>query len=512
MSRFFLDIICIHSILALMDAVAAPAALSGQDASFFAFESDRNPMHVGALAVCEAAGFSDHGGRLDVAAIRRELAERLGSVERLRQKPWRSPLLRRPVWVDDPEFRPEQHVHEIRLSPGCDDARIQELLGRLFAQRLDRSRPLWDAWVVTDLPRARHFLLFVKVHHSLLDGAAGVALLGALLSTQPQPTRATRRSRKPAVARPLPRRAAWIAAELRSLLPRTRARREQPPGTRARREQPPGTRARREQSSEASSERSRRDALRGLLRAAGLMARPLRKSTLNGPSSSERLLARCDVDLPVLAALAEAGHGTLNDALLACVAGAVDRWNSAREACSQVRLLCPVNMRSAGASAGLGNRLGALLVDLPLEAGDSHARIAAVRRITRRAKRSGVARGVELLGRLATFAPASLAAWILRAAGWLRTFNLVVTHVPGPPDALFFAGSRILSLTPFAPVFPHQRCSIAALRYAGRLHVGLTGAWERPEETRALAKALEASFADLTDELAQPPLPRREIA
>jgi hypothetical protein len=209
--------------------------------------------------------------------------------------------------------------------------------------------------------------------------------------------------------------------------------------------------------------------------------------------------------------------------LLALIGAGLTRWLAERVERPNrrdgrgLRALCPVDVRGAAEADALGNRLGAWLVDLPVGDTTFDARLRATVAATAAPRRLGHARGVDLLGRLADFLPSLFPRLGMWLAGRLRAFNLVVTHVRGPRRPLRLAGARLASLTVLAPVFPNQRCSIAAFRLEDRIHLGLTGAWGRLGECRALAAAIGEAYAALSASEPEPEHeheapPRRAVA
>jgi hypothetical protein len=422
--------------------------LSASDAAFLAFEGPATPMHVGALAVFDAGDLATPDGRLDVERATRVLATRLGRIPRLAQRLSGRGAWRRPAWRDDEGFDAARHVRSIVLPEGARRSALLATASRLFERPLDPERPLWEVWLVSGLEHGR-FALVVKIHHALLDGAAAVDLLLTLLpghavAPASSPTRTpTRRGR--------PRR--------------------------------PGSTS------------------RSLARLAGTLLRRGSPTPLNGQPARERSLEWIELDAEALDVAGRRQGGSANDALLAWVAGGLRRWLvecGLEPDDARLRALCPVALGGAAPRAGLGNQLGAWLVDLPVDLGDPLARVRAVRRATRAAKRGHLSSAVEFLARASAWLPDLLARALARGAmalaGRLRAYSALVTHVPAVPTNLQLAGAPLRSLTAFAPTFSGQRCSIAAIRYDGRIHVGLTGAWRSEAALGRLANALREEY------------------
>ena len=158
--------------------------LSAQDASFLLFEQRATPMHVAAVALFEAAPLRTADGGIDAARLAKHIASRLHDLPRYRQRLASHPLTGEPIWVDDDRFDLGYHLRHVALPRPGSVAALQELTGRLLAQHLDRSRPLWEMWIVEGVERDR-FALVSKVHHCMVDGVAGSNLLTMLFSTRP---------------------------------------------------------------------------------------------------------------------------------------------------------------------------------------------------------------------------------------------------------------------------------------------------------------------------------------
>ncbi len=417
--------------------------LSGQDAAFLAMDGPGHPMHIGALALFELDG-------LDPSLLRPELDRRLARIPRFRQRLARRGFGRRPSWQEVPSFEARDHIEERKLELRSDGAELAEALSGLLAAPLDRAAPLWRAWVISGLDQSTRIGVFVVVHHCLVDGASGVALLRDVLTGQGPPPAAQPAPR----ARLRPKRALWPLLSL--------------------------------------------------------LARILRRTTptpLNGPPSARRELAWTDLDFRGLRRIATRHGGSTNDALLALVAGALRRWLVASGRAperTRLRAFCPVDARRGTGECGPGNALGAWLVDLPVDCAEAAERFARIRNATAGAKRGRSAAAVELLGRLSDWIPRAVAGLLMKLAGRWRAYNIVVSFAPSVRTPLALPGARVMSLSAFAPVFAGQRCSVLALRYGDTLRLGITGAWPQRGAARAMREALEAAYGELREAPARP--------
>ena len=159
--------------------------LSFLDNSFLIAESPTNHMHIAGTATYEAGLLKLPGGGVDVERIRDYVDSRLHLIPRYRQVIARTPLDNHPVWVDDQHFNIDYHVRHTALPRPGDATQLKRLSGRIMAQQLDRSKPLWEMWIVEGLEGGEHFAVITKVHHCMIDGMSSVDLLEVLLSPMP---------------------------------------------------------------------------------------------------------------------------------------------------------------------------------------------------------------------------------------------------------------------------------------------------------------------------------------
>ena len=424
-----------------------PDFLSGQDAAFLGWESRRRPMHVGVLATFRIpAG----GAQPSIEALREELAPRIEREPRFRHLLVRRGWRRRPAFVPAGPLCLQDHIHlGPKPAPGA-TASLAALVDRILTGHLDSSRPLWEFWLVPEAEGPGTYAIVAKVHHSLLDGVAGVGVLERLLGGGPAPV---------PVRSPRPDRPDVQGASRKGPLARARS----------------------------------------LLR---LLRRVLARGPRTGLTGRVGLRRHQNWLAFDEAAIESAGarHGaTHNDALLATVSGALGRWLAREpgEVPESARAFCPVNLRPAGAPAGTGNQLSLWIVDLPLAARTSAERVARIRRSTARHKRRKDAQGGAGMARLSEL----LGVWVSRVgmaiAARRRAFSVLVTNIPGPVRPLHLLGARLETLVPFAPLVPGQRVAVAAVSYAGSLQCGISDGWTSRRSGEALAEALAQSLREL---------------
>jgi diacylglycerol O-acyltransferase / wax synthase len=454
--------------------------LTALDSSFLHLE-DNQPSHMHVASVTIFAG---------PAPAYDELVEGIGArlhlVPRYRQKLAFVPLGQgRPKWVDDPTFNISYHVRATALPPPGGEEQLRTLAGRVFSQRLDRDKPLWEVWLVEGLDDNR-FALLSKVHHSLVDGVSGADLMTVLFDTSPEGSELPPPSEvwQP---RPLPSSSQLLAE---SLLERS--------------------------SDPAEIARTIRHAFRGprefaknaLEAAGGLGAlargtlRPAPPSPYNGPIGPHRRFTWVRVRLADVKSIKNSLGGTVNDVVLATVTGAVRRHLHARGVPTQdltLRAMVPVSVRSNLEQGALGNRVAAMMAPLPVWVDNPAVRLDIVQDSMRNLKSSGQAVGAEVLTRIGGFAPPTIMAQATRIGARQRAFNLVVTNVPGPQFPLYVAGHELLDVFPMVPLAPNQRLGIALMSYNGAINFGLIGDYDSMSDLEDFAHHLAASLEELAE-------------
>jgi diacylglycerol O-acyltransferase / wax synthase len=427
--------------------------LSAVDASFLAQEKQSSHMHVGALVIFDGPAPSRE-------EFRTHLEARLERVPRYRQKLAFPPLeAGRPFWIDDPSFNLDYHVRHTALpKPGTDD-QLRELAGRIYSQRLDRSKPLWENWIVHGLEGGR-FALISKTHHALVDGVSGVDIANVLFDTAREPAPVPQPSRR-WVPRPLPTSAQLLAE---SLLERATVPGEVVRGVRAMLRAPRRAVFR------------TRDALIGVGAMAWAGVNPAPPSPFNVPIGPHRKFRWLQADLGRFKAIKNALGGTVNDAVLSVVTLMLGSW--LREHGQDTRglvlkAMVPVSVRADVERGALGNRVAAMWAPLPVGIEEPALVFAEVHEAMEELKSSGQAVGAQVLTGLTGFAPPTLMSQAARLQSRQRFFNLVVTNVPGPQFDLYVLGRQMRAIYPVVPLAERQALGVAIMSYAGTLNFGL---------------------------------------
>jgi len=455
--------------------------LSALDAHFLDLEDEGVHMHVAVLLICDAGPLMGDAGLLDAERIRSFLGAQLGGIPRYRQRLARIPVERHPVWVDDPSFNLQYHVRHVGLPQPGDERQLKRLIGLLMSQKLDHTKPLWEMWVIEGLEGDR-FAILARCHHCMVDGIAGVGVLRVLLRPEADPS-----------FRPAPRWRARPAPGRAQLVSEAFARRVREPLDLA------GA-ARRALENPSRALRAAWEATLGL--GESLTALRSASPTFLNPEhvGPHRRMDWLRLDLASLKDVRHRLGGTLNDVVLATVAGALRRYlRDHRVALRDLdfRVMCPVSVRHSGAGDALGNRVVMLVAALPVDERNPRRRLERVIATTRELKASRVPRGSELIEDIADWTTTAVVTETIRLALRLRAFNMIVTNVPGPPLPLYLLGARVLETFPFVPLYENQALGMALLSYSGDLFWGLTADWDRVADLHDVAVGLSESFEEL---------------
>lgn len=451
--------------------------LTALDASFLHIEDASAHMHVASVALFE-------GPPPPYDEILEAIERRLSLVPRYRQRLAFVPLQQgRPKWVDDPHLNLRYHVRSTALPAPGSERQLKDLAGRVFAQQLDRDKPLWEIWLVEGLEDGR-FAVLSKTHHALVDGISGVDIMSVLFDTSPDPAVPTDPGDR-WLPRPVPSGAQMLGEALveRATIPTEIVR-----SARA------VLRGPRRILSEA------RDAAVGVGAMAWAGLNPAPTSPYNESIGPHRRFTWVRADLGEVKAIKNELGGTVNDVVLATVAGALGRHLRRRGQDTdglELKAMIPVSVRADVERGALGNRVAAMMAPLPVWCQDPVARLDIVREELQGLKSSGQAVGAEVLTQLTGFAPATVMDQASRLVARQRLFNLVVTNVPGPQFDLYMAGRRLLDIFPMVPLAKNQGLGIALMSYAGKINFGLVGDWDVMWDIDDFAEDIRISLEEL---------------
>ncbi len=456
--------------------------LSALDAEFLHLEDGSVQM-----AIAGACVFADPPPALaDLEAL---VSAKLHRIPRYRQRVRTVPFeLGRPVWVDDPDFDLGYHVRHTALPSPGDDATFCRLMGRIMSQQLDRQRPLWEMWLVEGLDDGRWAIIF-KVHHCMVDGIAGVGLLTVLLDLVPDAPLGTPEPWDPAPEPPGARKVldAWggLVSDLGSLAADVPHALRHPVG----------------------SARTLVATTEGAVRFAERLA-PTRPISIEGPIGPHRTWAHSSAGLDAVRTVRTAFGGTVNDVVLAAVAGGYRALLAARgddPDSAVVRSLVPVSTRHEDGRGVPDNRVSALFYDLPVGLDDPVERLEAVQAQMADLKTSHIAEAGETIATATDLvAPLVLGVVSRTTMRSMRRFgqqslNTVTTNVPGPQFPLYCLGHEMLEYRPYVPISHGLRVGTAILSYNGRLFFGITGDFQTTPDVGILATEAAAGITALED-------------
>jgi diacylglycerol O-acyltransferase len=456
--------------------------LSPLDVSFLYFEEPTTPMHVGGVAVFQAPqdGF-DYDRLVDL------ISDRIAFVPRYRQRiRWVPGRLANPVWVDDENFDINYHVRRSALPRPGTHAQLCDFVARVQSRPLDRHRPLWEMYLLEGLSDDR-FAIITKTHHAMVDGVAAVDIGQVILDTSAEPRDTPEDTWRPAAE---PSWAELVADAMVETVRRPTAIVDSVLG---------GLNDVR-----STVERLARDA-GGLIAAVATAARPAPESPLNAVIGAQRRYATVTLDLDDHKRVRKTHGGTVNDVVLATVAGALRAWLLTRgepvTTSTTVRAMVPVSIRSEDEHGRTGNRVASYLVDLPVGEPNAVMRLHQVSYRMQAHKETGQAIGASALAGLAGFAPPTLHLLGARVASGMskRWFNVVVTNVPGPQVPLYAGDARMLAAFPVVPLAKGQAVSIGLTSYDGKVFYGINADRDAMPDVNVLAHCIEDALAELTE-------------
>lgn len=462
--------------------------LSSHDAAFLYAETPTWHMHVAALGIADPAQAPVPLRRDVLDHVRELVVQRLPEAPQFRWQLVETPLgIDRPHWVESAELDPDWHIRRVTLpSPGSEE-QLDALVGELVSTKLDRSRPLWEIYLIDGLADGRVAML-TKMHHSLIDGVSGAGLMEVLLDLTPEP-------RPPSGAV------------------------HEPVGNAA----PPGlTRFVRGAASRVVSAPSKAlkftaqttrqgiDAVGRLLPANAAKAPPTLpfqapRTVLNGEFTARRQLSRSRVELERLRHVRAAFDVKVNDVVLAMVAGGLRRYLLERGELPRQPLIvqCPVSLRDDDSRRDVGSKVGSLFVNLATHVDDPIQRLRWITASTGTAKEvhQVVARH-QRVGVTELFVPGliGLAARLYTAMHLDRTVppvNLVVSNVPGPPFPLYVAGAPLVGMYPMGPLLLGMGLNVTAFSHHGNVDIGVFTCPDLVPEPHRIAEHLTGALEEL---------------
>jgi diacylglycerol O-acyltransferase len=459
--------------------MANPDRLTALDTTFLHLE-DHSTAHMHVASVMVFDGIAPSPDELVEHVV-----DRLHLVPRYRQRLAYVPFDQgRPVWTDDPYFNPRYHIRHTALPRPADDEALKRLAGRLFSQRLDRSKPLWEIWLVQQMSGGR-FALIAKTHHALVDGVSGVDITTVLFDSAREPAPVPGPA-SPWVAKPLPGPAKLLGEAL--------VERATIPGEMVR-----GARRLMRAPRRAFSQVKDGLVSVGATTLAGINA-PAPSTPFNVDIGPHRRYTFHDADLAQFKAIKDSLGGTLNDVVLAAVTLALGRYLRDHEQDTDglvLKAMVPVSVRAKSEQGALGNRVAAMWAPLPVGVENPADCLHRISASMEELKKGGQAVGAQVLTNLAGFAPPTILSQAARLQARQPFFNLVVTNVPGPQFPLYILGRRLRVLFPVVPLAQRQGLGIAVMSYDGHLGFGLLADFDALPDVERIAKDLRWAINSL---------------
>jgi WS/DGAT/MGAT family acyltransferase len=454
--------------------------LTAQDAAYLYLERPNMHMHVAGLCILDPSTRPD--GRLRIKDVAEVILSRLHLVPRFRQKVASVPgNVARPVWVDDAGFDVDFHLRRAALPAPGGRRELADFVQRVHSRPLDRSRPLWEIYLIEGLEDGAVAVLS-RAHHAMIDGISGIDIATVMFdfSLEPQVL-------APEAWRPEPE-----PSRLELLREALREQAVHPVESLA-------DAARQAARTPARAAAGIGAALSGVRDLLGMGSPP--RGPFDVRVGPNRRFAMAEAPVQRFKDVKNALGGTVNDVILAVVAGALYKLLRARREPTRnrfLRAMVPVSVRSDAEKMALGNRVSMIFVDLPVGAMGAARRLSLIRKATGDLKESMMAVGAESIMNLGTWAPPTLHALAARLVSRGRWFNLVVSNVPGPQVPMYIAGARLVVFYPMMPLAENVALSVAVTSLAGTMGFGLTGDWDGLSDIGFLAQAVQESLDDLT--------------
>lgn len=456
--------------------------LTGLDAAFLSLETPTNHMHVIGVAVLDPVTAP---GSFTFETIKARIAQRLPKIPPFRRRIVNVPFgIYHPLWVEDPNFDLDYHIRRVGLPTPGGPGELMELAGDIAGRQLDRSRPLWEMWVVDGM-ESGYVGVIAKIHHAAIDGASAVDLMANLFDLEPEP------APEPALIE------RWQPDRVPTDVETTVA----------------------AMISMASHPWRMAKAARNVARSAGRVTRRIRvesspggvpfsspRVSFNSTLTAHRRVAFSSVALDDVKLVKNAFDVTVNDVVLAVCTGALRRYLEQGGELPDKPLVAtiPATVRTADQQGTMGNRLSAMFTELPTQLEDPVEQLLAARDVMIGAKQvheemdDNTLQDLTELVTPAFFMPLARFYSSSRLADWHRPIhNVIVSNVPGPRFPLYLAGAKLVSINPLGPVTDGCGLNITVMSYRDSVSFGLIACRELVSRLGGIADAIPDALADL---------------
>ena len=471
--------------------------LTGLDATFLYLETSNNMMHVASTAVFDP---STVPGGYSFEGVKQLVAERLPLLPPFRRRLAEIPFgIHHPIWIEDPDFDLDYHIRRAALPAPGGSRELAEFAEEVMSRPLDRSRPLWEMYVVEGL---EHGLIasVTKTHHAAIDGVSGAELTVNLLDLQPEPAPVT----EPDTWKPdkVPTDLELVGYAVSSLA-----------------RQPVAALKSIRRTAEMALTLRRRNRQPGVTPPPAPFSAP--KTSLNTSVTAHRRFAFTQLSLDDVKMVKNALGGTVNDIVLALCAGSLRSYFEARGETIDKDLVAmvPVSVRTDDQKGTMGNQVASMMVSLATTVADPVKRLQTIIEGTQAAKEQERAVGAKDLMNWTEFAAPAVAARAARLASNMRLFdrvgplaNVTVSNVPGPPFPLYSAGARMVAMYPMGPINDGMGLNITVMSYMDGMNFGVVACRETVGNVWDITNGLEEALEELkkaADQAAQPKRPKK---
>ncbi len=459
--------------------------LSGLDNSFLAMETPAFYGHVSSVSIFEP-------GSITIEAVKALVAQRIHLVPPFRRRLVEVPLgLDHPYWIEDPDFDLDFHIRHIAVPSPGDEYQLAELCARIAARHLDRSRPLWEMYIIEGL-EGGYVAELTKIHHACIDGVSGAEILGVLLDIEPNPP-TTPEPETPWQAEAEPSQWSMLSRGIFGMMSRPRV----------------GLRLVRKTLSNGPALARNFSVSIAPPRPSQLLSRPSEPTPpapFSGMITPHRRFAFGSLPMSDVKFVKNALGGTVNDVVMSMCAGALRRWlldNDALPA-GPLHAMVPVSVRTQEQVGTFGNRVSAMVAALPTDEPDAVERFRRMHDEMNVAKEQHGAIPADLLQDFAQFTPPGVLGTASRVIARAKIldhinvpFNVVISNVPGPQFPLYSAGAKLKGIYPLSAISDGAGLNMTLMSYNGNLDFGLLADWAMVPDIWNLIGALADELGEL---------------